>query len=493
VKSLINTRTFALLFLIAISFSCNKTELPEPETPDTTVPPPSEPTLYVSQPGTPTGSATSASIGTAGGSLSTPDGAITLTFPAGALNSDTEISITPITNNAPQGIASAAFRLQPEGLVFNAPVEVKFNYENLDLAGKPEDFLWITTQAANGSWEAAIRSVVDTDNNTVTIGVPHFSDWALGRFINMEISPASATLAKGQSIRLFTTGFRNQGDDADDDDLVPLYPIEIDEDEPTPLVPQAPDGTNYSTFTIMGWALNGANAPVSGANGNLTPDAFQAVYQAPQQVPSPNPVAISLSLQASNTLGGVNNFMLVSNITILDAEYFLTVNFGGLDETYYPWYAEPAPASGDPIVNCMNTAGVMSIWAYIYDENTDVTTEWLTIQFEGLNQGFYPISSDNTSCGDGVENIGFVLNTNDLWSFYDTEKIVRSGTASNCNETIQCSDFGLTISSFNPDTKVIEGYFSGTLSADSPDAMDNCQSETDLPISGTFRLRVEGI
>jgi hypothetical protein len=300
-------------------------------------------------------------------------------------------------------------------------------------------------------------------------------------------------LAKGQSIRLFTTGFRNQGDDADDDDLAPLYPIEINEDEPTPLVPQAPAGTNYSTFTITGWALNGVTAPVSGSNGNLSPDNFQAVYQAPQQVPSPNPVAISLSLQASNTLGGVNNFMLVSNITILDAEYFLTVNFGGLDETYYPWYAEPAPASGDPIVNCMNTAGVMSIWAYIYDENTDVHTEWLQLEFEGLNQGFYAISSGNSSCDDGVEQAGFLLNTNDPFSLYDTEKIVRSGTASNCNETIQCSEVGLTITSFDPNTKVIEGNFSGILSADSPDAMDNCQSETDLPISGTFRLRVEGI
>lgn len=486
-------KSACLIFILSLTFSCKKDELPDPEPPDTTVPPPSEPTLYVSQPGTPTGSATSASIGTAGGSLSTPDGAITLTFPAGALNAETEISITPITNNAPQGIASAAFRLQPEGLIFNAPVEVEFNYENFDLAGSPEEFLWINTQAADGSWEAAIRSVVDTDNNTVTVGVPHFSDWALGRFINMEISPASATLAKGQSIRLFTTGFRNQGDDADDDDLAPLYPIEIDEDEPTPLVPQAPAGTNYSTFTITGWALNGVTAPVSGSNGNLSPDNFQAVYQAPQQVPSPNPVAISLSLQASNTLGGVNNFMLVSNITILDAEYYLTVNAGGLDETYYPWYADPDSTADDPFVNCMNTAGWMSIWAYIYDENTDVSTQWLMLEFEGLNEGYYVLSSGGTSCNDGPEVVNYVLNTNDPFSGYDTEKKVRSGTASNCNESIECSDFGLTITSFDPNTKVIEGYFSGTLNADSPEAVDNCQSETDLPISGTFRLRVEGI
>ena len=490
-KSLINTRTFALLFLIAFSFSCKKDELPDPEPPDTIVPPPSEPTLYVSQPGTPTGSPTSASIGTAGGSLSTPDGAITLTFPAGALNSDTEISITPITNNAPQGIASAAFRLQPEGLVFNAPVEVKFNYENLDLAGKPEDFLWITTQAANGSWEAAIRSVVDTDNNTVTVGVPHFSDWALGRFIDLELSPASATLAKGQSMRLFASGFKVIDDD--EDDLTPLYPLDFNNGELVPLVPVRPDETKLSGFQIIGWSLNGISAPTSGANGNLTPDDFQAVYQAPEEVPSPNTVAVSLSLKANNYLGGISNFMLVSNITILDAEFYLTLNAGGLDETYFPWYADPAPSNGEPYVGCTNTEGLMTIWAYIYDENTNVSTQWLTLEFEGLNQGYYTISSGNTSCNDGLEEVGYVLNTNDAFSAYDTEKIVRSGTPSDCNQTIQCSEVGLTITSFDADTKVIEGYFSGTLSADSPDAMDNCQSETDLPISGTFRLRVEGI
>jgi len=465
--------------------------LPEPETPDTTVPPPSEPTLYVSQPGTPTGSATSANIGTAGGSLSTPDGAITLTFPAGALNSDTEISITPITNNAPQGIEAAAFRLEPEGLVFNAPVEVKFNYGNLDLAGKPEDFLWITTQSANGSWEAAIRSVVDTDNNTVTVGVPHFSDWALGRFIDLELSPASATLAKGQSMRLFASGFKVI--DEDEDDLTPLYPLDFNNGDLVPLVPVRPDETKLSGFQITGWSLNGISAPTSGANGNLTPDDFQAVYQAPQQVPSPNTVAVSLTLKANNYLGGISNFMLVSNITILDSEYYLTVIAGGLDETYYPWYADPAPINGEPYVGCTNTEGLMTIWAYIYDENTNVTTQWLSLEFEGLNQGFYTISSGNTSCNDGLEEVGYVLNTNDAFSAYDTEKIVRSGTPSNCDVSIECSDFGLTITSFDPDTKVIEGYFSGTLNADSPDAIENCQSETDLPISGTFRLRVEGI
>lgn len=486
-KSLINTRTFALLFLIALTFSCKKDELPDPEVPE--VPDvPSEPTLYISQPGTPTGSPTSASIGTAGGSLSTPDGAITLTFPAGALNSDTEISITPITNTAPQGIASAAFRLQPEGLVFNAPVEVKFNYENFDLSGSPEEFLWINTQAADGSWMAALRSEVNTANNTVKVDVPHFSDWVVGRFIKMAISPASATLAKGQSIRLFTTGFRNQGNDAGADDLAPLYPIEINEEEPAPLVPQAPAGTNYSTFELTGWALNGVNAPVSGSNGNLTPDAFQAVYQAPQQVPSPNTVAISLNLQASNTLGGVNNFILVSNITIIDAEYYLTLSTGGLEETYYQ---NSTNANEGFTVASYTPDGYVQINAQIIDGS--VVTQSLLIRFLWQNTGIYSIAS--AVCNNEDEDVFYLPNSNSPSIEYTTQNILRSPTASGCEVSYDCNEITLTITSLTttPLGKVIEGSFSGNLYSDLLDSADNCQSSNETDMSGTFRLIVAGL
>jgi hypothetical protein len=480
----------AILFLfLAFSFSCKKTELPEPEVPE--VPEvPSEPTLYVSQPGTPTGSPTSATISTAGGTLSTPDGALTLTFPAGALNSDTEISITPITNNAPKGLASAAYRLEPEGIVFNAPVELKFNYETFDLTGTPEDFLWITTQAANGSWEAAIRSIVDTAANTVAVNVPHFSDWAIGRFIEMGLSPSSASLAKGQTLRLFTLGFKPILDD--DDDLTPLYPMDFNNGELVPLVPIRPNETKLTGFQIINWSLNGAAAPTSGSNGNLTPNDFQAVYQAPQEVPSPNTVAVSLNLKANNYLGGISNFILTSSITIIDAEFYLTANIAGLEETYYPFESYPdGVPDGAPYVTCQNVLGRMMIWTYIIPEdNSSTTLQWLMMEFQGLEQGVYPLISEE--CG-GESTVFYYPNSNDAETFYDTQKNIRTQTPNgDCEVSTECTDFYVQITSYDPETKIIEGNFSGDLAADDPENVNNCVSEEATPITGTFRLKVAG-
>jgi hypothetical protein len=475
----------AILFLFLVfSFSCKKTEFPEPEVPE--VPEvPSEPTLYVSQPGTPTGSPTSATIGTAGGTLSTPDGALTLTFPAGALNSETEISITPITNTAPKGVASAAYRLEPEGIVFNAPVELKFNYETFDLTGTPEDFLWITTQAANGSWEAAIRSIVDTAANTVAVNVPHFSDWAIGRFIEMGLSPSSASLAKGQTLRLFTLGFKPILDDGDD--LTPLYPMDFNNGELVPLVPIRPNETKLTGFQIINWSLNGATAPTSGSNGTLTPNDFQAVYQAPQEVPSPNTVAVSLNLKANNYLGGISNFILTSSITIIDAEFYLTANIGGVEETYLQFYPDGVP-DGAPYVTCVNTLGRMSIWANRLYNNTSTTTQWLVMEFQGLEQGVYPIT--NEECG-GEDAVWYLPNSNDVVLF-DQERIVRTDTLKSCEVSTQCTYFYVQITSYDPETKIIEGNFSGDLAADAPENADNCVSEEATPITGTFRLKVAG-
>ena len=103
---------------------------------DTTPPPTPQPTPK----GTPTGAATSQTIGPAGGIVSTPDGKISLTFPANALPSDTDIVIQPITDEAPGGLGNS-YRLEPEGATFAQPVEVAFSYTDADLLGSSTDAL----------------------------------------------------------------------------------------------------------------------------------------------------------------------------------------------------------------------------------------------------------------------------------------------------------------------------------------------------------------
>jgi hypothetical protein len=67
--------------------------------------------------GTPDGAPTTETIGAAGGSIASSDGALTMNIPAGALASDTDITIQPVTNTAWGGIGTG-YQFTPDGLTF---------------------------------------------------------------------------------------------------------------------------------------------------------------------------------------------------------------------------------------------------------------------------------------------------------------------------------------------------------------------------------------
>lgn len=77
----------------------------------------------------------SASIGPAGGSLTSTDGKVTLTLPEGAVAAETAISITAInTTDLPGAFAGSnvlgAYELGPSGTVFTQPVSLALNYDS---------------------------------------------------------------------------------------------------------------------------------------------------------------------------------------------------------------------------------------------------------------------------------------------------------------------------------------------------------------------------
>src|SRR4051812_2234058 len=59
------------------------------------------PTPPPTEKGTSLGAKLTKTLGAAGGTIVSADGRLTITFPAGALATDTEIGIEPITNKAP--------------------------------------------------------------------------------------------------------------------------------------------------------------------------------------------------------------------------------------------------------------------------------------------------------------------------------------------------------------------------------------------------------
>jgi hypothetical protein len=84
------------------------------------------PTYAPAAKGDPQGTATVQTIDAAGGSLTSADGRVTLDMPAGALSTATTVSIQPITNTTPNGLA-LNYRLEPEGTTFAVPVSLTFH------------------------------------------------------------------------------------------------------------------------------------------------------------------------------------------------------------------------------------------------------------------------------------------------------------------------------------------------------------------------------
>lgn len=241
--------------------------------------------------GTPTGQAVTQSIGPAGGSITSGDGRLTVTVPAGAIASATTLSIQPITNLTPGGMGSA-YRLGPEGTTFLTPVSIAFQYGTADLAGTNADDMMIAFQDAQGYWEAQVSATLDTTHQTLTAQSSHFSDWSL--LTGGQLTPAEATVETGKTVVLT---------------FVECQPVQ-DGDQVTRLAA-------CTSQTADAWSVNSilnGNSAV-GYVGSSGGESATATYTAPAAVPSANPVAVST--EAILVGLGKTRETFVSNITVV--------------------------------------------------------------------------------------------------------------------------------------------------------------------------------
>lgn len=253
------------------------------------------------------GGAMSATIGATGGSMTTADGKIALTIPAGALASDTVISIQPITNHAHGGLG-AGYRFSPDGQTFALPVALEFAYTDQDLAGSDSAILGAAFQTVAGYWTWLSTPTVDSVGKTVSISTTHFSDFSLVQ--GYRLQPLSKTLRVDESLAL-QVAFCYP---ATDSDLTPLG-LSCDTD--------VPQSDVAAPFVISEWSVNG-NAGGDATVGTVSGNGPSATYQAPATQPTPNTVAVS----ARVNLPARGETLVVSNITITDsATYTGTFNF----------------------------------------------------------------------------------------------------------------------------------------------------------------------
>jgi hypothetical protein len=269
----------ALTFLIA---SCDPKNESVTAEPDGT---PGEVTGAVTPVGTSEGTAVTANIGPAGGTIQSTDQRIRITIPAGALPTEQTISVQPLSNRCPSGTGQA-FRLLPHGQIFTKPVTVTFKYTETDVNGSLPQAVSIAYQNDKGVWQSPSVKRLDTTARSVSVQSTHFSDWGL--FQKMYISPGNSFLNPGGNLRLVAFQIR-ESELIGDDYFVPL-PERIP--------------SKY----IEKWQLRG--------EGVLKANQTEAEYFAPSSIPAINPAVVTVFLNQTVKMDGVlyKDLRLVSNI-----------------------------------------------------------------------------------------------------------------------------------------------------------------------------------
>ncbi len=472
----------ALIFLIIVS-SCGEKDNPAPQN--------TEP--IVTDKGTPTGQLVSASIGTSGGTLQSADGKIKLDIPAGALSSTTTVSIQPVSNEAPLGLGQG-YRLLPEGVTFTKPVKITFQYDDQLLGNAIEDFLWIVTQAEDGTWNAMLKSVVDTNSKTVSVEATHFSDWMLGKFIELTLAPSAATLLVGKSMDLKVSGFyrdKSRVEVSDSpDELAPLVPISSNGlDELTALTPIPPLESRLQDFRVKGWTLNGASAPVTNNNGSLSVSGMNATFKAPSKRPASNPVAVTVQLEGSNLEGRKTSYLLTSNISILESELYTILTVDGETFEYYQYgFNGTIPANDNDyfIANCGRSVYSLDMVSTHIVGNSIFDS--FTLSIENPAKGTKTLGCLYTDSHDAFT---YSASSEAMSSAYMSSYSKRQKKGDQCESVSLCGSFSVTILEYDGKAGgIVQGTFSGTVYEDKEGYEKQCKTPDEHTVSGEFRLVV---
>lgn len=279
---------WAFLLFAAVFQSCQK----DPARPGTeTVAP------FATPVGQPLGTAVSQEIGAAGGTLSSADGRVTLSIPAGALASNTVIRLQPIENTAPNGIGQS-YDLLPNGQQFAKPVTVTLHYTDAELAGTVPELLQFGFQNSQNAWGGKGNLQVNKTAHTISAPIKHFSRWAFYAMFKLE--PSETTLLTGEAVALRAVKLPYSEDPDTTASVIEMLNV-LGQPKPVP----AADLSN--------WLVNGQQSTTNSGSGWLTDNGEGSrMYHAPSQEPTLNPVAVSCNVRT-----GQGNITLVSNITVL--------------------------------------------------------------------------------------------------------------------------------------------------------------------------------
>jgi hypothetical protein len=252
--------------------------------------------------GKPDGEPVAQKIGANGGRLISSDNKVELNIPAGALLSETMISIQPSTNPAESSVGKS-YSFEPSGIQFLQPVQVVFHYTDKEIDRNSPQLMTISSQDKKGVWFRLRKVTLDTIAKTITGNIKHFSWWAMTWAFHF--APSKSRVKVGKEVIIWAYPFPTDEDYSDSSDVIrDIYGV---------------DKANPRIWTVNG-VPNG-----DGINGTIEDVAGAAIYKAPATVPANNPVVVMLEIKGA-TMGEVgsyknNTLTKKCQIRVYDNEY----------------------------------------------------------------------------------------------------------------------------------------------------------------------------
>jgi hypothetical protein len=222
--------------------------------------------------GTPVGGPVSKVIGAGGGVLYSPDSVLKLTIPAGALSSNTNISIQPVTSQLPGGIG-LGYDLLPNGTKFSIPATVTFQYTSDEVSDNYPYFLNIAYQDSNHVWRGDLaHCVYDTVARTVSLDIRHFTIYGFQDGITVFAAPREIMTGQTSSLTIYES-------------------IVIKQDSS-----YVATSTDIPSDFVGQWTVNGVPNGNSSI-GTVTGSGANVVYHAPAKLNAPIEVLVACQLK----------------------------------------------------------------------------------------------------------------------------------------------------------------------------------------------------
>jgi hypothetical protein len=232
--------------------------------------------------GTPYGQLVSKEIGPTGGTIISEDGKVELIFPAEALTANTNISIQPITNLAPNG-AGKAYQFEPSGIQFKKPVQIIFHYSDEEAETCPPDLMAFAIQDHKGKWSFFDYEDWDSIGKALKGVIQHFSGLSNVNKLQLTVDKKSIKVNGRTSIEIV--------------DISQKWGKEV-------------AGTSYEGQYVLGrvginnpilWYVNGIEngnssigsvVPYTDPTSDAKAKLLFAIFTAPQYLPKQNPAFI---------------------------------------------------------------------------------------------------------------------------------------------------------------------------------------------------------